>query len=416
MQQVERKRVAAHQIVIDDERPDQVVAAQHVEGLGHLGALEKAAFDHFLLEAIELSLVDEHPQLARIREVGQRGHERPADDALVLLHRHVGEHCGEQRSAQTVADRVDFLFAGCFLDRIERSQRSFLQVAGEVLFGMALVRIDPGDHEYGEPLIHHPFDERIFLAQIEDVVLVDPGWNDEQRPLGDLGRGRVVLDQLHEFVLEHHLARGGRDVDTEFERLRIGHRDLQLAVAALDVVEQIVQALDQVPAAGRDRLAEHFGIRDGEVRRRHRVDVLAGEERDLLLGLGREALDVGHRLLQPARGNQVGLLDVVEQRMFLPIVVLEALVAFGRLDDGIHRRAQHFERRRLPQVHVVPPQRHLRFGEPVGVRHHLGGQFVKRFGDAELVGHHGFAGRGLAGNDIAKQLRALVGGRGERLG
>ena len=66
----------------------------------------------------------------------------------------------------------------------------------------------------------------------------------------------------------------------------------ELAAAALDVVEQVVQALHEVLAAGRDGLAEHLGIGQREVRRRQRVDVLAREEVDLLLGVLVEAVDL----------------------------------------------------------------------------------------------------------------------------
>ena len=77
----------------------------------------------------------------------------------------------------------------------------------------------------------------------------------------------------------------------------------------------------------RDRLAEHLGIGQREVRRRERVDVLAREEVDLLLRVLVEALDARHRVVHPARGDEVALLDVVEQEVLLPVLVLEALVA-----------------------------------------------------------------------------------------
>ena len=53
---------------------------------------------------------------------------------------------------------------------------------------------------------------------------------------------RLVLDQLHQVVLEDHLAGRGGDVLADLEGLGVGHLDAQLAVAALDVLEQIVQA------------------------------------------------------------------------------------------------------------------------------------------------------------------------------
>jgi len=66
-------------------------------------------------------------------------------------------------------------------------------------------------------LAHRPADEGILLAQIEDVVLVDPGRDDDQRPLQHLGGHRLVLDELHQVVLEHHAAGRGGDVLAELE-------------------------------------------------------------------------------------------------------------------------------------------------------------------------------------------------------
>ena len=52
-------------------------------------------------------------------------------------------------------------------------------------------------------------------------------------------------------------------------------RDAQLAVAALDVVQQVVEALDQVLAVALDGFAEDFRVGQREIGRRQGVDVLA---------------------------------------------------------------------------------------------------------------------------------------------
>jgi hypothetical protein len=105
--------------------------------------------------------------------------------------------------------------------------------------------------------------------------------------------------------------------------------------AALDVVEEIVEALDEILAARRDGLAEHLGIGEREVGRRERVDVLAREEVDLLLRLLVEALDARHLVVHPARGDEVALLDVVEEEVLVPVLVLEALVALRGHHHGV---------------------------------------------------------------------------------
>jgi hypothetical protein len=70
--------------------------------------------------------------------------------------------------------------------------------------------------------------------------------------------------------------------------------------AALDVVQEIVQSLDEILPARSHRFAKHFGIGEREVRRRERVDVLAREEVDLLLGLVVQAFHARHLVVHPA--------------------------------------------------------------------------------------------------------------------
>ena len=94
-----------------------------------------------------------------------------------------------------------------------------------------------------------------------------------------------------------------REVLAEREGVEIGHLDRELAVAAGQVAEQVVEAAQQVLAAALERGAQHLGIGRDEVGGRHRVDELAGVEVDLLPGLVVDALDLVDRVDQPARGQ-----------------------------------------------------------------------------------------------------------------
>ena len=416
MQQVEREGIAAEQIIVDHERPHEVVAAQYVERGRHLAAFEIAAFVHALFEVGDLFFVDERLELAWLGKIGERRHECAAQDALVFLRRHVREHRREQRSAEAVAQRVHFLLAGGRLDRRQRCQRTFDHVVVESLLRVPRVRIHPGNHEHREALVEAPFHQRVLFPQVEDVVLVDPRRNDEQRPLMHLLRGGLVLDELHQIGLPDHLAGCGRDVDPQLESVRIGHGNTQLSAAPLDVLQQIVQAFDQVLAAGRDGLAKHFRIGEREIGRRHGVDVLPGEEIDFLRRFVVQAFHAGYRVVEPARRDQVGLLDIVEQEMLLPVFMLEPLVAFRRLDDRRRRMAPHARERSLPQRHVIPPQIHLRFGELIGVRHHFGRQVHEGLGDPEFIGGERASGRALLRDEIAEELGAAVSGVGKGMG
>ena len=113
---------------------------------------------------------------------------------------------GQQGSADAIAGYVEFFFAGCFLDCIEGRQRAFVHIVFEGFVGVCLVRVHPRDHENGVALVEGPSDEGTLLAQIQDVILVDPGRDDQKWPLIDLLRRRRILDELHEVVLVDDLA------------------------------------------------------------------------------------------------------------------------------------------------------------------------------------------------------------------
>jgi hypothetical protein len=92
-----------------------------------------------------------------------------------------------------------------------------------------------------------------------------------------------------------------------------------------------------------------------------------------------------------ARGDQVGLLDEVEQEVLFPFLVLEALVALlGGWRRG-RRHAGDAHHRVLPQREVVPHQVHLRLGQLVGVGQQLCHHVHEGLGDAQLVGGGGNA-------------------------
>ena len=129
-----------------------------------------------------------------------------------------------------------------------------------------------------------------------------------------------------------------------------------------------------------------------------------------------ETLDIGDRVMQPARRDQIRLFDVVEQEVILPMLVAKAFVTLGGLDHRCGRLPQQLEHRRLPQRGIVPPQIELGFGEPVRVRQQLGGQLQKSLGQAKLVGKQRRSHARLARHEVAQELGALIGGAGKRLG
>src|SRR5262249_17951287 len=147
-----------------------------------------------------------HLEIAGVGKVHLCGQKRGRADALVPAVRDIGERSGEQRAAHAIAEAAYLALARDLLDHLERGKRALVHVVLEALLRELLVRVYPRDDEYGKPLRDAPPDERFFRSEVEDVELVDPGRNDQERALEHrLGRWRI-LDELHQRVLEDDLA------------------------------------------------------------------------------------------------------------------------------------------------------------------------------------------------------------------
>ena len=240
IQQVKREGLLAEQIIVHDERPNQIVGAQHVEGRVHVARFEIALFLHALLERVQLFFIDKDAELAGFGEIDHRDEIGRALDAAVALGRHVGKGRSEQRAAEAIADDIGLALAGRLLDRVERGQWPLAHVILEAFLGEPLVRVDPGNHENRVALLDRPADERVPRPQIEDIELVDPGRDDQQRPpLHGLGGWRI-LQQLDQIILVDDLAGGRGDILADLECRHVGHRDREPALAALEIVEQVL--------------------------------------------------------------------------------------------------------------------------------------------------------------------------------
>jgi hypothetical protein len=180
VQQVERRVVLAEQVVADHGVPDQVGAAQQVEGRGHVAAVEVAALAR-LADQLELGVVDEHLEVAGALEIDLRGEEGDAGDfgRLVAAGEH-GERRGERGAGDAVADRVHRGDREPLADDIDRFHlRADVVVPGDL--GHRLVGRAPRDHEHGHPLLDAPAHEALLRVEVEDVEAVDPRREDQQR-------------------------------------------------------------------------------------------------------------------------------------------------------------------------------------------------------------------------------------------
>jgi len=210
---------------------------------------------------------------------------------------------------------------------------------------------------------------------------------------GGIRLGGRILDQFEGLVAEDDLARRRGNVAADLEGRHVGLLDAEPPVRRLHVFLQMLQALDQVGAVAGERGAQHFRVGDGEVGGRHRVGDLLHIEAGLAPRVLVNALGVLDEILRPVGGDQVELLEEVEDRVFLPVLVLEALVAAGGLRHRLHRLAESLGQGVLPQLAIAVPQLLLRLHQllrfvHVGLRHG-----PQRLGDLLHGGELGFGFR-----------------------
>ena len=99
VQKIERDGLFAQQVIVDHERPDQVVAAHHVERGRHMGALKVALFVHLFFQAGNLFFIHEDAQFAGFLEIHHGGEESRRLNTLILLGRHIGQGGSQQGAA-----------------------------------------------------------------------------------------------------------------------------------------------------------------------------------------------------------------------------------------------------------------------------------------------------------------------------
>ena len=204
-------------------------------------------------------------------------------------------------------------------------QRAEVHVILDREVGHRLVRVLPGDDEDGEALLDQVPHHAVLRLHVEDVVLVDPVRDDQQRGLvHGLGRRRV-LDQLDQPVAVDHLARRQGEVAARREGRQVDDAE----TAFLQVVQQVARPVGEAGPAGLHGPAQGGGIGHQQQRRAHGVDELAQVEVQALPLRLVHALDLA-LLQQPVRGQQVQLLEGAVDRVVVPFRRREPLVGRGR--------------------------------------------------------------------------------------
>ena len=87
---------------------------------------------------------------------------------------------------------------------------ALLQIIVPAQRAARILDVAPRDDKDGVSLGNSMADEGIARLQVQDVVLVDGGRDDQQRPFTDRGRAGLVLDELDKLVLVDDAAKIGR--------------------------------------------------------------------------------------------------------------------------------------------------------------------------------------------------------------
>ena len=410
-QQIEGGRRLAHQVVGHEERPDQVVGPEGIEGLGHGCAGQHAAGSiHLLLDLAQPVLVGEQQQVAGLGEVVLGGEEGVGGDPLVALRRHMGQGRAHQGAADAVADGVDVLGLRLLQRLLDAAVDALFQIIVEAEAGLVDVRIDPGADEDGEALAGQPADHRVLGLQVQDVEFVDPWREDQQRNSALFVGGGVELDQFEQLVTPDDLAGRGGDVLADDEFAVVGLADLQLAGAALHVGGEILHPLHQRFAVAVGQGLEGDRVGGEEVGRGEGVGQQFGEELGTALGQGVDVLDAGDEAVHPVRGDQIGLAHDVEGGVLGPGGVLETLVlrgcCGGLLAGGTAGRGR-------PQVHVAVEQVGLGGEQLVRTRGQAGHDRIHGRADMEGVGRQGRRAVGLGQGGLGDGRLGRHGGLGQ---
>ncbi|MCY1226041.1 hypothetical protein D9M72_382580 [compost metagenome] len=246
VEDVERGRRIAEQVVVDPVVPHQVVGPQPRENPAQRLAVEHAARRAAVPRRRDRLGRAEQPELRLGIEAEYRHHQRDGVHELLATGRAIAQQRRHRHRAGTGAMQVDIGTAGDIAYRMDRlDQRADIGV--EVPVALRRRGIAPADHEHLQPLAQHVFHQALGRRKVEHVELVDLRRHDQLGPGMHFRRGRGVLDQLQHLVAEHHRARRDRKVLADAERVLVDLRGH--AAVAQDIAGEVEQAADQVHAA-----------------------------------------------------------------------------------------------------------------------------------------------------------------------
>jgi hypothetical protein len=158
----------------------------------------------------------------------------------------------------------------------------------------------------------------------------------------DVGRQRIVLDELYQVISINDLPGRGRQVLADFEGAVIAHANAELSTATLQVVEQVFKTLHEIFTAALERRAQDLGVGQPKVTRRHGVEHLIDIEINLMCEFWIKACGfLPHQLMRPSRGQQIGLFNEIKQPYILPILIEKSFICGQRGDKRLGVLALH---------------------------------------------------------------------------
>ena len=149
--------------------------------------------------------------------------------------------------------------------------------------------------------------------QVKDVILHDPGGNDQDRFGANRDARRRVLNELNQSVAINDLARRFGEVAANLES--VGPGQLLARDGALGVLHVILKALDQVESAGGDCAQQDFGIGQQKIRWREHVEDLPRCEFDHVFVAFGDAAQAGRGVVPPLLLQEKALLDEIDGKV-----------------------------------------------------------------------------------------------------
>ena len=301
VQQIERRRRFAFQIIAHHVVPHQIVGPQKREGGSQVATLHQAALPQLFLAVLNEGFVDEQIQNAGVLEIKQRGKQRSAGYRLLAFGRQHSQRRGQNSAADAEAQCVDGFGAGDLLHHVDGFDRGLLDVVIPSLRAQGGIRVAPTHDEGAMALRHGVTNQRVLGLQVQNIELVDARRNQQKRLLVDLGGERLVLDQLKQLVLKHHRAFSGGNVFADFKLAFVRHRHMALG----QVVHHVFDAFRNALALGFDGLLLRVGVEGQKVAGRCGCQPLLNRKADARLRFG-----VGHYSVSKAhQGTRVQQID-----------------------------------------------------------------------------------------------------------